>query len=212
MISVAAVLCTWLVYAWLPTTAHARLAMLTGRGAAVPLDVRYLAWTRARQAQGRGQPETTRLLQMLVGELMAGIVTPQAFAHVVGADCASPAMLLETPPTADTHIWHDVAQVWAASERAGLSMAVALQRIHAYALVDQEVAREVRANTAAPQFAVLTLVLLPVLAWMTAGATGARPIEFLTHTPVGWLCAVVGLGLFGGAVMWMRALTKQALT
>jgi len=211
MISVLAVLCVFLVHQWMPVTAHQRLERITGRGAARALDTQLMGWRARRRLLSRGQPETTRMLQMLIGELTAGIVTAQAFTHVLGPTCSSPEGLSESPPTADTHIWHDVAHVWAASDRAGLSMALALQRIHAYALIDQEVAREVQANVAAPRFAVLTLVLLPVLAWMTAGATGAQPIEFLTSTPVGWVCMLVGLMLFAGALLWMRALTRSAL-
>jgi Flp pilus assembly protein TadB len=211
MISVVAVLCVLLVRSWMPVTAHARLARITGRGAVLPLDARLSQWNARRRLQSRGQPETTRLLQMLIAELSAGIVTAQAFAHVLGTEFAAPEQLTQSPPTADTHIWRDVAHLWAASDRAGLSMALALQRIHSYALIDQEVAREVQANVAAPRFAVLTLVMMPVLAWMTAGATGARPIEFLTTTPVGWVCVVVGLLLFALALLWMRSLTRSAL-
>lgn len=211
MISALGVLCVFLVHRWMPATAHGRLARITGRGVALPLDARFVEWRAIRRLRGRGQPATTRLLQSLIGEIAAGIVTPQAFAHVLGPECLSPEHLTSSPPTADTHIWCDVAKVWTASDRAGLSMVVALQRIHAYALVDQEMAREVQANTAAPRFAVLTLVMLPVLVWTTASMTGAHPIEFLVSTPAGWTCLTVGSALFGGAVLWMRALTRQAL-
>jgi tight adherence protein B len=211
MISALGVICVFLVHRWMPVTAHGRLARITGRCLDLPLDERFFQWRVSRGLRHRGQPATTRLLQSLIGEIAAGIVTPQAFAHVLGPACSSPEQLMSSPPTADVHIWRDVAQVWAASDRAGLSMVVALQRIHAYALVDQEMAREVRANTAAPRFAVLTLVMLPALVWMSAGATGAQPIGFLVSTPAGWVCLVVGLMLFGGALLWMRALTRQAL-
>lgn len=211
MISVLGVLCLVVVHHWMPVTAHVRIAQALNRGAAVPLDERLVAWRASKRQQLRGQIATTRLLQQLVGELTAGIATPQAFAHVFGAWCEGPSALSIRPPTADAHIWIDVARVWAASDRAGLSMVTALQRIHAYALVDQEVAREVQANVAAPRFAIVTLLLLPVLAWMTAGATGASPIEFLTRSPAGWVCGALGLLLFAGAAWWMRALTRQAL-
>ena len=211
MISVLAVACVLLVQQWMPVTAHSRLARITGRCTATPLDDRLLRWRAARRLLSRGQPATTRLLQLLIGELRAGVVTSQAVAQVLGPAYAIPADLVTVPPTSDVHIWHDVAQVWLASDRAGLSMGTALQRIHAYALVDQEVAREVQANAAAPRFAVLTLVMLPMVAWMTAGATGARPIAFLTTTPAGWVCLLLGLGLFALALLWMRALTRQAL-
>lgn len=212
MISLFGVLCIIVVHSWMPATAHARIARALGRGSVRSLDGRVADWRDARSRRLRGQPETTRLLQMLVGELNAGITTPLAFLHVMGQERISPALLIASPPTADVHIWRDVARVWAASDRAGLSMVTALQRIHAYALVDQEVAREVQANVAAPRFAVATLVMLPMLAWLTAGATGAKPIEFLTHTPAGWICSAVGLLLFAGAAWWMQVLTRQALT
>ena len=172
MISVFGVLCVLLVHRWMPATAHERIAMATGRGVDVPLDTRFVQWRQSRRLRGHGQPETTRLLQMLVGELMAGIVTQQAFVGVLGSRFDNPAQLLESPPNADDHIWHDVA---------------------------------------APRFAVLTLVLMPVLVWMTAGATGAQPIEFLTRTPIGWACIAVGFVLFALAIIWMQSLTRRAL-
>ena len=211
MISALGVACFLLVRAWMPVSGAARLSALTGVGLARPLDHRLLAWRDARRSRSRGQPATARWLQMLIGELAAGIVTKQAFEHVLGPQYAAPEALDEMPPTADRQVWADVAHVWRASEAAGFSMAVALQRIHAQALVDQEVAREVQANAAAPRFAVLTLLLLPVLAWMAAGATGAQPVAFLTRTPAGWLCLIVGALLYGGATVWMRALTRRAL-
>lgn len=212
MISVLGVVCAWIVHRWLPVTAHARLVAVTGRGAATPLDSRIAAWREQRRKRAHGQPETTRLLQMLVGELAAGIPTRDAFTGVLGADIQEPSALLAAPPTADAHTWRDVAHVWAASERAGLSMAVALQRIHAYALTDQEVAREVQANAAAPRFAIMTLAVLPVVAWVTASGTGAAPLRFLFQTVAGWVCLVVGVLLFTLAAVWMRALTRSALT
>jgi len=211
MISALGVACFLLVWQWMPVSGAARLAAYTGVHQRVPLERRLLERRNARRRRTRGQPATARLLQMLVSELAAGIVTRQAFEQVLGVDCDSPDALAATPPTADLHLWQDVAHVWRASEIAGFSMAVALQRIHAQALIDQEVAREVQANAAAPRFAVLTLVMLPVLAWVAAGATGAQPVEFLTRTPVGWLCLLVGGLLYGGAILWMRTLTRGAL-
>lgn len=212
MISAIGLVCFLLVRAWLPASPSARLAAHTGVGGVRPLDRRLRDWRDERRSRSRGQPATARALQMLIGELAAGIVTRQAFEHVLGVEYGQPDHLIAAPPTADRALWQDVAHVWRSSEVAGFSMTVALQRIHAQALVDQEVAREVQANAAAPRFAVLTLVLLPVLAWIAAGATGAQPVTFLTRTPAGWICLVVGGALYGGAMLWMRALTRRALS
>lgn len=211
MISALGLACFLLVRAWLPPSPYVRLAAHTGVGVARPLDRRLLEWRDERRSRTRGQPATARALQMLIGELAAGIVTRHAFEQVLGVEYGQPQRLIEAPPTADRAVWQDVAHVWRASEVAGFSMTVALQRIHAQTLVDQEVAREVQGNAAAPRFAILTLLLLPALAWIAAGATGAQPVAFLTRTPAGWICIVVGGALYGGAVLWMRALTRRAL-
>lgn len=211
MISALAVACFLLVRSWLPVPVHERLSRITGVGIARPLDQRLLERRAEKRARTRGQVQTARLLQSLIGELTAGITTPLAFSHVLGPACTGPSSLTEIPPTADTQIWQDVAHVWRASDVAGFSMSVALQRIHAQALVDQEVAREVQGNAAAPRFAMLTIACLPVMAWVGAGATGAKPVDFLLHTPLGWICAIVGGLLFGAAAWWMRALTRRAL-
>ena len=210
MNSMLAVCCAVITYLWLPYDTHARLQRVTGRATLAP-DERLVAWWQSRGLRTPGQPRTTRLLQTVIRELSAGIITSDAFTHILGDSYTSPQTLLDAPPTIDARVWHDVARLWAASEEAGFSLAHALQRIHDYALVDQEVTREVQATAAAPRFGLLSIMAMPVLTWMLAGSLGADPVGFLIHNPFGWGCIVVGVILYALAAQVLRSLTRRAM-
>lgn len=210
MNSVIAVAFAWIVYAWMPPSPVARIGRLTGNQRAA-LDEQLFARWSARSLRTPGQARTTLLLEMLISELAAGLIPERAFTHVLGDRYTMPDAILAEPPTVDARVWFDVAHVWAASNEAGFSMAGALRRIHAYALVDQEVAREVQSTAAAPKFALLTVMAMPVAAWLLAKSMGARPFEFLFHTIIGAACLVITLLLDGLAAFWMSRLTKRAM-
>lgn len=210
MISLAGIACVLLVHRWLPYSPHARVLRLAGR-MEMPPDLRILAWWQTRRTRTRGQALTTRLLQSLIAELQAGLEPGRVFVHVLGDAYAEVDDLPEPAPTADDHIWRDVAHVRMAAADVGFSLATALQRIHAYALTDQEVWREVQSNAAAPRLALLTLLGMPAMAWMFGGMSGASPVHFLFTNPIGWGCLVLGAGCYAGAYLWMRALTRRAL-
>ena len=208
MIALVGTLCVWIVYFWIPPSPHRRaLAMLNK--APMPFDARIQRWWTARRLRHPGQPLTTRLVQTLITELNAGVLPNQAFQRVAGV--ASPEALRAHSPTIDTHIWHDVASVWSASNEAGFSMAGAMQRIHSYALTDQEIAREVRANAAAPKWGLVTMAAMPAAAWMMGGAMGGDPVHWLFTTPLGWICLIIGLSLYMLAAWLMQRMTKAAM-
>ena len=208
MILVAATIAALIVHSWLPPDPRIRAGALTGRVTA-PLDERIIALWRARALRRPGQERTGVLLQLLASELMAGGVPEAAFRHVLGVE--APQALREAGPTADQGIWSDVSHVWEAAEDIGFSLAGALQRIHASALIDQEVAREVRANAAAPRFGLLTMSLMPVGAWMIGGLMGASPLTFLFTTIPGFVCLIGGIACIGLAALWMRRMAAAAL-
>lgn len=210
MISTIAVAWCFLVHWMLPPSPRARLLRIAGRHEPA-LDERLLAQLADRRSRLPGQPRTTRLLQLLIADLQAGLIPELAFRNVIAPNCSSPSALLAAPPTADFRVWRDVALVWSAAEQTGFSMATALQRIHAYALVDQEIAGEVRAHAAAPRFAVALLALMPVAAWAVVGAGGQKPLDWLLSEPAGWVCAGSGIALFGAATFWIRRMTRAAL-
>ena len=210
MTSTLAVMVALLTYWMLPPDTHNRAQRISGR-VTLAVDERVVAWWQSRGERTPGQPRTTRLLQMVISELTAGIITGDAFVHVLGPQYATPEALVASPPTVDARVWHDVAHVWAASDEAGFSLAHALQRIHDYALVDQEVTREVQSTAAAPKFGLLTVIAMPVMSWMLAGSLGADPLAFLLHNPFGWGCCIVGLVLYATAAQVMRAMTRRAM-
>lgn len=210
MIGALVVLMAWFTAAALPVTGYDRMDAMLGRRQRPTATSWVSARRAARRAHRLGQAETTLLLQRLIAELDAGMTSALAFAQALGGEWS--ADRLETsPPTADTHIWRDVASVWRGSDTAGYSLAQAVRRIHGYALTDQEVAREVHANIAAPGLAIKTLAALPVAAWMLGSMSGGDVVGFLLRNPVGWACMVVGSALLAAAWWWMRALTAAAL-
>lgn len=208
MVSVLAVVIAALTYRWLPPTQHARAAALVGI-VELPPDERVVEWWKRRRRERPGQPRTTQLLQAVISELSAGAVPEHAFTQVIGVQ--APAALLATPPTVDAHVWRDVAAIWSAAEQAGFSMATSLQRVHANALVDQEIAREVQSNVAAPKFSIATMAVLPAAVWAMGSGFGASPLHFLLTNPVGWACLTIGIGLFVAAGFVVRRMIANAL-
>ncbi len=205
-----AVIAAVLVHQWLPPDPRARARRIAGR-AVPPLDERLIARWQGRRLRRPGQERTAILLQLLVSELTAGAVPEAAFRQVLGPRHATPSALLEGGPTADRAVWSDVAHLWAAAEDVGFSLATAMRRVHAVALIDQEVAREVQANAAAPRLGLVTMALMPVGAWAMGSMMGAEPLAFLFTTLPGWVCLVLGLACIGLAALWMRSLTRAAL-
>ena len=203
-----AVVAAALTMQWLPKTQHARAATLVGRRELAP-DERAVQWLQSRRRQLPGQPRTAQLLQLIIAELAAGAVPEHAFDAVLGV--ATPQQLREHPPTVDARVWRETAAIWLAAQHAGFSMATALQRVHANALVDQEIAREVQSNVAAPKFSIATMSVLPALVWAMGTGFGASPLHFLLTTPVGWTCLALGLGLFGLAGYTVRRMIVNAM-
>ena len=210
MTTTLALLAGLLTYWLLPPDMHNRAQRISGR-LQPAIDERLVAWWQSRGERSPGQPRTTHLLQAVISELAAGMITGDAFIHVLGPQYATSEALLATPPTIDVRVWHDVAHVWTASDEAGFSLAHALQRIHDYALVDQEVTREVQSTAAAPKFGLLTVMAMPVMSWMLAGSLQADPIAFLVRTPWGWGCCLIGISCYGAAALVMRSMTRRAM-
>ena len=210
MTLLVAVIAAVLVHQWLPPDPRVRARRISGRGAP-PLDTRLIARWQARRLRRPGQERTAILLQLLVSELTAGAVPEAAFRQVLGPEQTSPAALLAHPPTVDHAVWSDVAHLWAAAEDVGFSLATAMRRVHAVALIDQEVAREVQANASAPRLGLLTMAFMPVGAWVMGSMMGAEPLAFLFTTLPGWVCLVLGCACIALAALWMRALTRAAL-
>lgn len=208
MLSALAVLIAAITYAWLPRTQHARAAALVGRPSLAP-DEQVVAWMQRRRSLLPGQQRTSQLLQLVIAELTAGAMPKQVFLEILGI--GTPEDLQAAPPTVDHRIWHDVAAVWAASERAGFSLAAPMQRIHAQALVNQEIAREVQSNVAAPKFSIATMAVLPAAVWAMGSSFGANPLNFLLTSPVGWVCLVLGVALFTAAGVVVRRMIRSAL-
>lgn len=209
MLSALAVVMAAITYAWLPQTQHSRAAALVGHPILAP-DERVVVWIQQRRNLLPGQQRTAQLLQSVIAELTAGAIPKQAFLDILGK--ATPDDLQAAPPTVDHRIWQDVAAVWAASERAGFSLAAPMQRIHAQALVNQEIAREVQSNVAAPKFSIATMAVLPTAVWAMGSSFGANPLHFLVTSPVGWVCLVLGVALFAAAGVVVRRMIRAALT
>lgn len=208
MISVLAVAIAALTFAWLPQTQYARAAALVGQPL-LPPDEQILAWVQRRRSLLPGQPRTAQFLQTVIAELTAGSIPKHAFTEILGVD--NPDLLRTSAPTIDHRIWNDVAAVWSASERAGFSLATPMQRIHAQALVDQEISREVQSNVAAPKFSIATMAVLPAAVWAMGSSFGANPLQFLFTSPVGWVCLVLGVALFTAAGVVVRRMIRSAL-
>ena len=209
MTAASGLLAAGLLWLWFGSDDRVRILRLLGRPQQ-PWDRQLLAVLGRRKLRRRGQPRTTQLLQAIINEVKAGALPADAVANALGVPAIDPEGLIAHPPTADAHIWRDVANVWRTSSVAGFSMAVALQRIHAYALSEQEAMAEVVAIAAGPRLTTWVMAALPVVVWVAGGAMGGDPLAWLSHG-FGLLAACIGAVLLVSGFLWVRWLIAKAM-
>ena len=73
---------------------------------------------------------------------------------------------------------------------------------------EQAVRRELSAELAAPRATARLLALLPGFAMLLGGGIGAHPLRFLTGTPLGLACLVLGLALIASGVVWTDRMAR----
>ena len=94
--------------------------------------------------------------------------------------------------------------------RAGGVQARALDGVAATLRDEQALAAEVRAHSAQARLSATLIALAPFGFAALTCTVDPSSAHFLLRTPAGWLCLAVAALLDGGALVWMRHLTRRA--
>lgn len=165
------------------------------------------------------------MAEVMAAELRAGQPPPAALAAAVGA-LATPVVppsvvasarsggpvadLLDAAATQPGAAGlHGVAACWRVAEQSGAGLARGLERVVAGLRDEQQLAREVAGQLAAPRATGRLLALLPAFGWLLGSGLGAAPLEVLLTSPAGWACLALGVPLQVAGWWWMELLARS---
>lgn len=98
----------------------------------------------------------------------------------------------------------ELARAWQLANRTGADMADALDRVADALFEDDAVALVVASEAAGPRASGKIMAVLPVAGIGLGYVIGGNPVQFLTGTPYGWGCLVLGTSLACAGVLWME--------
>lgn len=98
---------------------------------------------------------------------------------------------------------------WRVAEESGAAFAGVCERVADALRADEQVRRQAAAGLAGARSTARLLASLPVLGLGLGHAVGAKPLEFLTGTPVGWCCLALGLALAVAGLAWVERLADS---
>lgn len=145
-----------------------------------------------RYAAGEAEPPIRERLAALVAELELGVpldVAIDGWARELGTDDGD-----LVAGALDLH------------RRSGGDLPAVLDQVTATIRDRVGIAREVRSLTAQARLSAWILGMLPVGFFAFLWLTARDEIQGALGTPVGIICVMVGLGLEGGAFLWIRSL------
>jgi len=97
---------------------------------------------------------------------------------------------------------------WRVAEESGAAFAALTERLAESLRADEAIHRQTAASLAGARSTARILALLPVFGITLGYSLGAKPLTFLTATPVGWLCLLAGLGLTTLGLHWTTRLAE----
>lgn len=104
---------------------------------------------------------------------------------------------------------HALHAAWSLSEDVGAPLADALQTVAVAIRQDGDVEADIESALAAPRATARLLAALPIAGLGLGELIGAHPVSLLVHTPLGRVCAVLGLALTGAGQWWTRCLVRR---
>jgi tight adherence protein B len=104
---------------------------------------------------------------------------------------------------------HGVAACWRVAEQSGTGLAQGLERVVRGLRDEQQLAREVAGQLAAPRATGRLLAMLPAFGWLLGSGLGAAPLEVLLTSPLGWACLALGVPLQVAGWWWMERLARS---
>jgi tight adherence protein B len=97
---------------------------------------------------------------------------------------------------------------WRVAEESGAAFAALTERLAESLRADESIHRQTAASLAGARSTGRILALLPVFGIALGYSLGARPLSFLTGTPIGWFCLAAGLGLTTLGLRWTTRLAE----
>jgi tight adherence protein B len=101
-----------------------------------------------------------------------------------------------------------LAATWRVAEESGAAFASLTERLSESLRADEAVHRQTAAGLAGARSTARILAALPIFGVALGYSLGARPLTFLTATPVGWFCLAAGLGLTTLGLQWTSRLAE----
>lgn len=201
-----------------PSRASARWRALVQRSAAEP--GRWRGWPRPPRRR-LDEAVLLRLARALHAELAAGARPASALAATADAEPALAEVLGDAARAAAgagdvaealarEPALRGLAAAWSVADVAGVPLGTALGGLTADLGRRLEQRRAVATALAGPRSAALLLAALPVLGLLLAAGMGARPLAFLTGSPVGRLAGALGVLLDVAGTLWTLRLARSA--
>ena len=111
----------------------------------------------------------------------------------------------------DLATFEEIALVLEVSDRTGAPLGTALDRI-IHKLVSQRSDKQsIATELASVKATISILATLPVIGIILAALLGTNVIKWYLHSSIGLVCLVLGLGLEGLGLLWVRALVGKAM-
>jgi tight adherence protein B len=168
---------------------------------------------RARVIEACGVLASDLRAGRVPGDALAGAATmcpelgPAATAARLGDDVPAALDLAAATPGASG--LRALGAGWRVAEQSGAAVAAVAERIADALRREEQVRRQVVAGLAGTRATGRLLAGLPVLGLGLGYAVGAHPLDFLTGTPIGWLCLSAGLILAGAGMAWIERLADS---
>ena len=134
-----------------------------------------------------------------------------AVARAAGHGAAVDAELYALADEASSRRLETVAAVWTAAAATGARMADVLERVAVAFTAEDEAMADLDALAAGPRATAMVLCLLPLVGIALAVTMGAHPLALLLHSGFGGLLLCGAALLDAGGLLWVRAVTRQAL-
>lgn len=182
-------------------------------------------WQRNRQRRSRAEAarraQIIEACDVLAADLSAGRPPQDALegasascadlrvaaaAAKLGGDVAGALTLAAESPGAEG--LRALGAAWRVAEESGAAFATIVERLADSLRADEAIRRQIAANLAGTRSTAHLLAGLPLFGTALGYAIGANPLNFLTTTPVGWLCLTAGLALTTIGLLWTDRLAN----
>lgn len=189
------------------------------------------AWSRGQAARARDRERAgaAEAMAVLGAELRAGR-PPAAALEAAGGVADGPlaaalaaaatgarfgtdpstALLRSAQGSAVPELLRGLAACWQLCSATGSSLAAAVDRLAEALRAERAQRLAVEAELAGPRATAALLAVLPLAGIVLAAGLGARPLQVLLHTPVGWGCLALGVGLDLLGLWWTGRLVAAA--